>query len=90
LEAIDRAQRNKTGVAKTASDELKKVQANPVIPYESGEMRELIGYKVQFTSRDGRYDCVDMNIPAGENNIRPVNINTLEWLVFEGVKYIVK
>lgn len=90
LEAIDMAQKNKTGVAKTASSEMKKIQANPIIPYEDGEMRTLVGYKVQFTSRDGRYNCVDMNITPGEGNVRPVNINTISWLVFEGVKYIVK
>lgn len=35
---------------------------NPVLPYEEGEDRVLRGYKIQFESRDGRYDCVDMDI----------------------------
>ena len=59
---------------------------SPVI--KEPKLRELRGYKVQFTSRDGRYDCVDMDI--AENNVRPVNINTLQYLVFDGVKYVVK
>ena len=60
--------------------------------FESGEDRVLRGYKVQFASRDGRYDCVDMDIVRTdkESGIRPVNINTIKWLIFNGVKYIVK
>lgn len=62
---------------------------NPVTDTIPGEERILRGYKVQFTSRDGRYDCVDMDITSG-NNIRPVNINTIKWLVVGGVRYNVK
>lgn len=89
IEAIDKAVIKKTGVAKAAAEQMKKIQENPIIPFESGEMRELTGYKVQFNSRDGRYNCIDMEITNGVN-VRPVNINTIEWLVFDGVKYIVK
>ena len=39
--------------------------------------------------RDGRYNCVDMDITE-ENNIRPVNINTIKWLIIGGTKYIVQ
>lgn len=42
-----------------------------------GEDRILRGFKIQFESRDGRYNCIDMDID-GEDNIRPVNINTLK------------
>jgi hypothetical protein len=65
---------------------------NPVLPYEEGEDRVLRGYKIQFESRDGRYDCVDMDITKTdkESGIRPVNINTIKWLIFNGVKYIVE
>lgn len=61
---------------------------NPVLPYEEGEDRVLRGYKIQFESRDGRYDCVDMDIVRTdkESGIRPVNINTIKWLIFNGVK----
>ncbi len=68
---------------------LKMVQENPISEYAPGEMRELRGYKVQFNSRDGRYDCIDMDLPKNDN-VRPVNINTLQWLVYRGVKYVVE
>ena len=90
IDANEKASRAKKGIAAAAIEEIAKIQQNPISAFEPGEMRTLIGYKVQFTSRDGRYDCVDMKIPEGENNIRPVNINTIEWLVFDGKKYIVK
>lgn len=91
LESIEKAKKGKTGVTATATEALKKIQENPIEAFEEGKMRELIGYKVQFTSRDGRYQCVDMELPKGPaSNERPVNINTIEWLVFGGVKYIVK
>lgn len=89
IKALEKAQKNKTGVAATATEEIRKIQENPVLPVEPGEMRILTGYKVQFTSRDGKYNCVDMNL-AKPDNIRPVNINTLSWIIFDGVKYIVK
>lgn len=59
---------------------------------EEGEDRVLRGYKIQFESRDGRYDCVDMDITKTdkESGIRPVNILTIKWLIFNGVKYIVE
>lgn len=47
------------------------------------------GFKIQFESRDGRYNCVDMDI-EDNNNIRPVNINTIKWLIIGGTKYVVE
>lgn len=90
MEKIDKAVKGKTGVAKAAAEAMKDIQENPVLPFEEGEMRTLVGYKIQFTSRDGRYDCIDMQIEEKDGNVRPVNINTLEWIIFDGVKYIVK
>lgn len=89
---IDRVKNSKKGVASAAKYFIAELINNPVLPYEEGEDRVLIGYKVQFTSRDGRYDCVDMDIVRTdkESGIRPVNINTIKWLIFNGVKYIVK
>lgn len=65
---------------------------NPVLPYEEGEDRVLRGYKIQFESRDGRYDYVDMDITKTdkESGVRPVNINTIKYLIFDGVKYVVE
>lgn len=58
---------------------------NPILPYEEGEDRVLRGFKIQFESRDGRYNCVDVDLPTDEN-VRPVNINTIQWLIIDGKK----
>lgn len=86
---IDVIQKNKKGVADAAKKFAEKLIKNPILPYEEGEDRILRGYKVQFESRDGRYNCVDMDITE-ENNVRPVNINSIKWLVYKGIKYIVQ
>lgn len=89
---IDRVKNSKKGVASAAKYFIAELINNPVLPYEEGEDRVLRGYKVQFASRDGRYDCVDMDIVRTdkESGIRPVNINTIKYLIFDGVKYVVK
>lgn len=89
---IDTVKNNKKGVANAAKNLITELVNNPVLPYEEGEDRVLRGYKIQFESRDGRYDCVDMDIVRNdkESGIRPVNILTIKWLIFNGVKYIVK
>lgn len=90
--SIDTVKNNKKGVANAAKNLVTELVNNPVLPYEEGEDRVLRGYKIQFESRDGRYDCVDMDIVRTdkESGIRPVNINTIKWLIFNGVKYIVE
>lgn len=90
--SIDTVKNNKKGVANAAKNLITELVNNPVLPYEEGEDRVLRGYKIQFESRDGRYDCVDMDIikTDKESGIRPVNINTIKWLIFNGVKYIVE
>lgn len=89
---IDNVKNNKKGVANCAKQLIEELVKNPILPYEEGEERVLRGYKIQFSSRDGRYDCVDMDITKTdkESGIRPVNINTIKWLIFNGVKYIVE
>ena len=87
--SIDTVKNNKKGVANAAKNLITELVNNPVLPYEEGEDRVLRGYKIQFESRDGRYNCIDMDID-GEDNIRPVNINTLKWLQIGGAKYIVE
>ena len=83
---------SKKGVANAAKELVQHLLSNPVLPYTEGEERVLRGYKIQFVSRDGRYDCVDMDIERTdkESGIRPVNILTIKWLIYNGVKYVVK
>lgn len=92
IDLIDKAKKQKKSMAEAYRFALESMQMNPVKDYIEGESRVLRGFKIQFTSRDGKYDCIDMDIEAKgtESAIRPVNINTIEWLVFNGVKYIVK
>lgn len=86
---IEKAKASKKSVAAAAAEAIAYVQKNPISDMTPGTSRELYGYKIQFTSRDGRYDCIDMHLPA-PGNVRPVNINTLEWLVYKGIKYVVE
>ena len=90
--SIDEVKNNKKGVANAAKNLITELINNPVLPYEEGEERVLRGYKIQFESRDGRYNCVDMDITRTEkeSGIRPVNINTISYLIFDGIKYIVE
>lgn len=92
VEEIDRVKAQKKGVADTAKKFINELIKHPILPYEEGEDRVLRGYKIQFESRDGRYDCVDMDITKTdkESGIRPVNILTIKWLIYNGVKYIVE
>lgn len=87
LATIEATKVAKKGVAKTAQQVIEDLLYNPIQKIEPGEERILRGFKVEFTSRDGRYNCIDMDLPEG-NNVRPVNINTLQWIVIRGVKYI--
>lgn len=75
----------------TMEDAFKFIQENPVLSFEKGAERTLRGYKVQFSSTNGFYDVVDMDIEDDGNgsNLRKVNINEIKWLVIDGTKYIV-
>lgn len=86
---IDTIQKNKKGVADAAKKFAEELIKNPILPYEEGEYRVLRGFKIQFGSRDGRYNCIDMDI-EDTNNVRPVNINTIRWIILGGTKYVVE
>ena len=90
--SIDAVKNSKKGVANAAKNLVTELVNNPVLPYEEGEDRVLKGYKIQFESRDGRYNCIDMDIQQTdkESGVRPVNINTIKYLIFDGVKYVVE
>ena len=90
--SIDTVKNNKKGVANAAKNLVTELVNNPVLPYEEGEDRVLRGYKIQFESRDGRYNCIDMDIQQTDKEfgVRPVNINTIKYLIFDGVKYVVE
>ena len=91
-EEIDAVKNSKKGVANAAKALVQQLMNNPILPYVEGEDRVLRGYKIQFESRDGRYNCIDMDIERTdkEEGIRPVNITTIKWLIYNGKKYVVK
>ena len=86
---IDQVKASKKGVADWAKKTLYALMSNPIPKIVEGEDRVLRGYKIQFESRDGKYQCVDMDIEGLENNVRLVNINTIKWLIIDNIKYIV-
>ena len=89
VEVIEKAAASKKGVANVAAQVLEEVIKNPATNYERGEQRVLRGYKLQHESQDGFYQVVDLDITSGDNK-RLVNLNTLQWLVVGGVKYVVE
>lgn len=92
IELINKAKRQKKSMATAYKEALEFIQDNPVKDYIEGEERVLRGFKVQFVSRDGKYNCIDMDIEKSskENGVRPVNINTISQLIYNGVKYVVE
>lgn len=92
IELIDKAKKQKKSMAAAYKTALEYIQDNPILDYVEGEERVLRGFKLQFVSRDGKYRCLDMDIErsAKETGERLVNINTIEQLIYNGVKYIVK
>ena len=89
---IDKVKNSKKGVAEWAKQTIYALMNNPISKIEEGEMRTLRGYKLQFNSRDGKYRCLDVDLEKTEKETgeRFVNINTIESLIYNGVKYIVK
>ena len=87
---IDQVKASKKGVADWAKKTLHALMSNPIPKIVEGEDRVLRGYKIQFESRDGKYQCIDMDIEDQENNVRLVNINTIKWLIIDNIKYIVQ
>lgn len=92
IELIDKAKGQRKSMAVAYKTALEYIQDNPILDYVEGEERVLRGFKLQFVSRDGKYRCLDMDIErtSKETGERLVNINTIEQLIYNGVKYIVK
>ena len=89
LEQINQASAGKKGVVRTAIQVIEELVRNPVTNYERGEERILRGIKLQRESPDGYYQVLDFDITQGDNK-RLVNLNTILWIVVDGVKYIVE
>ena len=55
-----------------------------------GEERTLIGYLVELNSQMGRSLVIDMEIAPEQNRIRQIDHRTINWLILNNTKYIVK
>lgn len=89
---IHKAKKQKKSMAVAYAEALEYIHNNPIKEITEGELRTLRGYKIQFNTRDGKYDCIDIDIKitGKDTGIRQVNINTIQELIYNGVKYIVK
>ena len=82
LEGLAKAKKSKKSMTKYVEKNLPNLEC--IFPYEIEE-RIVAGYKVQFKSRNGMYNIIE----ASSNSIKQVNINTIKWLIFDGIKYVV-
>lgn len=55
-----------------------------------GENRTLIGHLDRTEPKLGRSSVTDLEIPIGEHRQRLVDHRTIQWLIIDGTKYIVK
>lgn len=92
LAEIEKTASQRKGVKNKAEEVLKQIQENPITKIIEGEKRKLRGFKKTYTSRDGLYYCEDVDIvkTEKENGIRPVNIVTIEELIFDGVRFFIE
>lgn len=84
-QVLKAARGRRKSMTEAGLDFVKDLLENPVADTAPGEDRFLAGYKTTTESRDGKYMCMDTNI----NDVRPVNINTLKSLVYNGIKYYI-
>jgi hypothetical protein len=87
VEAIEATKTAKKGVANKAAQVIEEIIRNPISRTIPGLERVLRGYKVQFESEDGYYQMTEID-KDGIVQMRPVNLNTMQWAVVDGVKYI--
>lgn len=86
LEAVEKARRSKRSMRKVIEEGYKDIIDNPILDYTPGEERVLVGWKTAMNSNDGKYAVMDAYANAG----RAVNVNTIKWLIYNGVRYEIK
>lgn len=80
---IEKAKTSKKGVTTVAVELLEELIRNPIISHVPGEERILRGWKLQHESLDGQYAVMDSDLMEK----RVVNLNTIKWIIVDGVKY---
>lgn len=83
MEPVLKAKKSKKSMEEAARTAVKDLIDNPVLDFIPGEMRTMICYKLQFSSRDGHYQVFDLE--AGET--KQVNIKTIQSIIYDGTKY---
>lgn len=92
LSRIEVVQKQKKGILASAKEALVELQNNVIESYIPGDLRVLRGIKLSTHSDTGFYVCKDLDFPDGDmnditKNTRLVNINSIESLILNGVKY---
>lgn len=81
---LEKAKTSKKGVTTVALELLEDLIHNPIVSTVAGEERILRGWKLQHESLDGQYAVMDSDLLEK----RVVNLNTIQWIIVDGVKYI--
>jgi len=81
---LEKAKSSKKGVTTVALELLEDLIRNPIVSTVAGEERVLRGWKLQHESLDGQYAVMDSDLMEK----RVVNLNTIKWIIVDGVKYI--
>lgn len=81
---LEKAKTSKKGVTTVAVELLEDLIRNPIVSTIPGEERILRGWKLQHESLDGQYAVMDSDLMEK----RVVNLNTIKWIIVDGVKYI--
>lgn len=81
---LEKAKTSKKGVTTVALELLEELIHNPIVSTVAGEERILRGWKLQHESLDGQYAVMDSDLMEK----RVVNLNTIQWIIVDGVKYI--
>lgn len=81
---LEKAKTSKKGVTTVAVELLEDLIRNPIVSHVPGEERILRGWKLQHESLDGQYAVMDSDLMEK----RVVNLNTIKWIIVDGVKYI--
>lgn len=81
---LEKAKTSKKGVTTVAVELLEDLIRNPIVSTVPGEERILRGWKLQHDSLDGQYAVMDSDLMEK----RVVNLNTIKWIIVDGIKYI--
>lgn len=81
---LEKAKSSKKGVTTVALELLEDLIRNPIVSTVAGEERILRGWKLQHESLDGQYAVMDSDLMEK----RVVNLNTIKWIIVDGVKYV--